>query len=288
MSLPAFFHDPFFLMALWASLFASFASGAIGSFVVVKRIGFIAGSISHSVLGGIGFSVWARQTGYLPWLDPLIGAFLAAIGSALLIGWIHLRYRQREDAVIAAIWTAGMAMGMIFLSLAPGSNSELLHVLLGNILWTTPRDLWLLGALDGLLFLAVFLFYRKFIALCFDEEQALLRGVPVQRLYLLLLSLVGISIVLLIQVIGAILVLALLILPPTIASLFTSKFKILILLSALISAGASFLGLTVSYLVDWPPGATIALLSALGYFSLLPFRRGSRKQPLANLSFHRL
>lgn len=275
MSPLAFFHDPFLLMALWAALLASVASGAIGTFVVVKRIAFIAGSISHSVIGGIGLAVWLQSKGWAPWFDPLTGAFLAAIGSALLIGWIHLRYRQREDAAIAAIWTTGMAMGMIFLSLSPGSNSALLHVLLGNILWTTPHDLWLLGALDVILLTTVAIFYRKFLALCFDEQQALLRGVPVQTLYLLLLSLVGISVVVLIQVIGAILVLALLVIPPTIAGLFTSKFKILMLLSTLFAIGFSLIGLEAAYIADWPPGATIALLSALGYFSLLPFRRRS-------------
>lgn len=273
MSLIAFFQDSFLQMALWAALLASIASGTIGSFVVVKRIAFIAGSISHSIIGGVGFSLWLTRTWHLPWPDPLSGALLASLISALLIGWIHLNYRQREDAVIAAIWSTGMSLGILFFTLTPGTSGELINVLFGNILWTSPRELLLLATLDLLLLSTIALYYRRFLAICFDETQALLRGIPVQRLYLLLLSLVGLSIVLLMQVIGTILVLALLIIPPTIASLFTSRLIIMMGLATLFSATASFLGLSASYLLDWPPGSTIALLTASCYFTLLPLKK---------------
>src|SRR6266568_7013441 len=114
-----FFSDSFIQMALFASLLASLASGMMGAFVVVKRIVFIAGSISHSILAGTSFCLWLQKTQNLPWMSPTHGAFAAAIGSALLLGWIHLKYRQREDAVIAAIWSTGMAIGIIFLSVTP-------------------------------------------------------------------------------------------------------------------------------------------------------------------------
>lgn len=275
MSLIAFLHDGFLQMALWAALLASVASGTIGSFVVIKRIAFISGSISHSVIAGIGFSIWLKRSYGIEWLDPLSGAFLAAVVSALLIGWIHLNYKEREDAVIASIWTIGMATGIIFLSLAPGTNTELMNLLFGNILWTTPKDLFLLGLLDLILLGTIFRYYQQFLALCFDREQALLRGIAVKRLYFLLLSLVGISIVLLIQIIGVILVLALLIIPPTIAGLFTSRLFVMMGFAFAICAILSFLGLGASYLLDWPPGSTIALLSALCYFSLLPLKKRS-------------
>lgn len=272
MSLTAFLHNSFLEMGLWAALLASVASGAIGSFVVIKRISFIAGSISHSVIAGIGFSIWLNKKHGIAFPDPMTGAFLAALFSALLIGWIHLKYKQREDAVIAAIWSTGMAIGIIFLSLTPGTNSELMGLFFGNILWTTKKDLLLLGALDLVLVGAVSFFYRRLLALCFDEEQALLRGVATQKLYLMLLSLVGISIVLLIQIIGAILVLALLIIPPTIAALFTSRLSFMIILAFFVCALMSLLGLSASYALDWPPGSTIALLTSLTYFLLLPWK----------------
>lgn len=269
----AFLSNSFLQMALLASLLASIASGTIGSFVVVKRIAFIAGAISHSLLGGMGFCLWLQRSYGLDWCDPLFGAFAGAIGSALLLGWIHLNYRQREDAVIAAIWSTGMAIGVIFISLTPGTNVDLMNFLFGNILWINARDLILLGMLDVFIIGVIFYYYRRFLALCFDEEQALLRGIPVRRLYMLLLSLVAVSVVLLIQVIGTVLVIALLTIPATLAGLFTNRLPIMIGSAICLSALFSFIGLEASYLLDWPPGSTIALLAALVYFAVLPLKR---------------
>jgi zinc transport system permease protein len=192
-------------MALWAGLLASISSGIIGSYIIIRRISFIAGSVAHSVLGGMGLCLWLQKSWGLGWAHPMLGAFAAAIGSALLLGWIHLRFKQREDALIAAIWSTGMAIGVIFISLTPGSTGELMNFLFGNILWVTPADLLSLLFLDLLILVFVAIYYRPILALCFDEEQARLRNIPVQRLYFLLLCLVAISTVLLIQIIGTIL-----------------------------------------------------------------------------------
>jgi len=260
-------------MALWAALLASVSAGVIGSYVIVRRISFIAGSIAHSILGGMGLFLWLQRTQGLSWCHPMLGAFVAAIGSALLLGWVQLRFKQREDALIAAIWSAGMALGVVFIALTPGSTAELMNFLFGNILWVTPADLWGLAALNLLVLGVVLMYYKKFLALCFDEEQAALQSVAVQRLYLLLLCLVAVSIVLMIQTIGTILVLALLSLPATIAALFATRLSRLMLLACGISAGASVLGLGAAYELDWPPGATIALVAAGGYIATLLGKR---------------
>lgn len=265
--------NAFLQMALWAGLLASVASGVIGSFVVIKRISFIAGSIAHSVLGGMGFCLWAQRSYGLDWLDPIWGAFATAIGSALLLGWTHLNYRQREDAVIAAIWSTGMAIGIIFLSLTPGTNVELLNYLFGNILWIEGKDLIRLAVLNGVVLAVVAFYYRKFLALCFDEEQALLQGVSVRGLYLLLLSLVAVSVVLLMQIIGTILVIALLTIPATLAGLFTNRLVVMMGVAALFCALFSVLGLSAAAFLNWPPAATIALLAAVGYLVVLPLKK---------------
>lgn len=264
-----FFNDSFIQMALFASLLASLASGTMGAFVVVKRIVFIAGSISHSILAGTSFCLWLQKTQNIAWITPTHGAFAAAVGSALLLGWIHLNYRQREDAIIAAIWSTGMAIGIIFLSVTPGNNVEMMNFLFGNILWITSKDLLLLGALDLLIILTVVFNYRKFLALCFDEEQALLRGIPVKKLYMLLLSVIAITIVLLVQIIGTILVIALLTIPATFASLFTRSLPAMMIVATLLCALFSFGGLVTSYYLTWPAGATIALFSAVCYLFAL-------------------
>lgn len=260
-------------MALLACLLASFSSGVVGSFVVIKRISFIAGSIAHSVLGGMGICLWLQRSHGLSWLDPIWGAFASAILSALILGWIHLHYRQREDSVIAAIWSTGMAIGMIFVSMTPGTNVELFNYLFGNILWIEPKDLLRLSFLNGAVLLLVACFYRKFLALCFDEEQAQLQGVAVKRLYLLLLSLVAVSIVLLMQIIGTILVIALLTIPATIAGLFTHRLHLMMLAATGICALFSIFGLSIAYTLNWPPAASIALLAAASYLILLPLKK---------------
>ncbi len=142
--------------------------------------------------GWNGLCLWLQRTQDLEWATPLSGALITAIISALLIGWIHLHYREREDSVIAALWSVGMAIGVVFISQTPGYNVELNNFLIGNILWVAPSDLQLLFGLDAIVLLTVLCLHKRFLAICFDEEQALLQGQPVKALYLLLLVLVAV------------------------------------------------------------------------------------------------
>jgi zinc transport system permease protein len=257
--------NPLLLAAIIAGLAASFVSGIIGSYVVVKRIVFISGSISHAVLSGIGFCLWLERTRGITWASPLLGALVAAIASALLIGWIHLHYRQREDTVIAALWSIGMAVGILFISQTPGFNVELTNFLIGNILWVTPTDLKVLFGLDVVILLTVMCLHKRFLAICFDEEQAQLQGLPVNALYLLLLVLTAVSIVLLIQVVGIILVMTMLTIPAAIANLFTARLSHMMLISIFISCFFCLFGMQTAYNLDWPGGATIALVAGIAY-----------------------
>lgn len=266
--------NPLLMYAVIAGFIASIVSGIIGSYVVVKRIVFISGSISHSVLGGIGFCLWLERARGIMWASPLIGALVAAILSALIIGWIRLNYRQREDTVIAALWSIGMAVGVLFISQTPGFNVELTNYLIGNILWVTPSDLWLLASLDVSILFIVFCLHKKFLAICFDEEQAALQGLPIHSLYLLLLVLIAVSIVLLIQVVGVILVMTMLTIPAAIANLFTARLSMMMFISILISGSFCFFGTATAYHLDWPVGATIAFLAGLGYIVALFFSQG--------------
>jgi zinc transport system permease protein len=278
MMLSAFIDNIFIQMALFASLLASVSSGVIGSFVVVKRISFIAGSISHSVLGGMGLCLWLQRTQGWSWLDPIWGAFASAIGAALLLGWIHLNYKQREDSVISAIWSTGIAIGMIFIALTPGTNVELFNYLFGNVLWISDKDLYRLLALNLVVLAVVAINYKKFLTICFDEEQALLQGIAVQRLYLLLLSLVAISVVLLMQIIGTILAMALLTIPATVAGLFTRRLSSMMLLAVATCALFSIIGLNLATNLNWPPAATVSLVAATGYLLSLFLKRKQRIQ----------
>lgn len=269
------FTHPIILTALLAAIAASILSGIIGSYVVVKRIVFLSGSISHSVLGGIGFCLWLQRAQDISWVTPLQGAFLTAILSALLVGWIHLYYHEREDSVIAAIWSLGMAIGLLFISKTPGFNVELMNFLTGNLLWVAPGDLYALYALDAVLLVIVFILHQRFLALCFDETQARLQGLRVEPLYLLLLALTSIAIVLLIQVVGIMLVLTLLTIPAAIANLFTTRLSHMMGLAILISIALAILGTLLAYHLDWPLGAAIALFAGGIYVLTLMLQRRS-------------
>jgi len=266
-------HNPFLQMAIFSGLLASVTSGVIGSYVVIKRISFLAGSIAHSVLSGMGICLFLQFSLNMPSIKPLYGAFVSAIGSALLIGWIHRRFSQREDSVIATIWSSGMAIGVIFISLAPASQVNLLDFLFGNILWVSKADLFWLMIVDILILSMVSIFYTRFLAICFDETQCYLRKIPTTFTYLLLLSLIALSIVLLIKVMGIILLIALLTIPPTIASLFTHRLSKMMLSATLIAMGMYICGLFIAYETNFPPGATIALVAGIAYGLALCFRK---------------
>jgi zinc transport system permease protein len=264
--------NPLLLAAVIAGLAASVVSGIIGSYVVVKRIVFISGSISHAVLSGIGLSLWLERSKGIAWLSPMHGALIAAIFSALLLGWIRANYRQREDSVIAALWSVGMAVGVLFISQTPGFNVELTNFLIGNILWVTPEDLITLFVMDVTVLALVMLLYNKFLAICFDEDQARLQGVSVDLLYLLLLVLTSVSIVLLIQVVGVILVMTMLTIPAAIANTYTTRLSSMMVFAVILSCLFCIVGMNLAYALDWPGGATIALVAGVAYVAsmLLP------------------
>lgn len=271
--LEALQENPLLLSALLAGLMASIVSGIIGSYVVVKRIVFISGSISHAVLGGIGICLWLARTQDILWLTPLHGALVAAVISALIMGWIHLYYRQREDSVIAAVWSIGMAVGVLFISQTPGYNVELTNFLVGNLLWVAPNDLMQLAVLDGFILLSILCLHKRLVAVCFDEVQARLQGLNVSALYLFLLVLTAISIVLLIQVVGIILVMTMLTIPAAIANLLTKRLSMMMAIAVLLSALFCFSGTWIAYDLDWPPGATIALIAGIAYVFFLLIKR---------------
>src|SRR6185295_13009400 len=253
------------LWALLAGLAASVVGGVVGSYVVVKRIAFISGSISHSVLAGIGLFLYLQRAHGIVWLSPLAGALIASIISAFVIGTIHMHYRQREDSAIAAVWSIGMAIGVLFLSLTPGFAVELANFLIGNILWVSKEDLYTLLILDAIVVATVFLFHEKLLAICFDEDEARLQGVKVGPLYLMLLILIAITVVLLMQVVGIILVMTMLTLPATIANLFTKRLSTMMGVGVLISAVLCVIGTFAAFHLNLPVGATIALLAGVAY-----------------------
>ncbi|MEI6242233.1 MAG: metal ABC transporter permease [Chlamydiota bacterium] len=265
----AMYSNPFLQMALCTAILASIASGLTGPYIVTKKMASISGSLAHTILGGIGLFLFLKYECHMAFADPIYGAFLAAILSALVMGWIHQKYPHKEDMILAAIWSSGMAIGVLFVSAIHGYQGDFSDYLFGNILMVAPKHLLLLGLLDLLIGIVIFFFYYPFLAICFDEEQTFLQGLSVSKLYIFLLLLISLSIVLLLEVLGVILCIALLTIPATIASLFTYRLRWILLWSIVISLFCNFLGIFISYTLDISPGATIALTAAALYLLAL-------------------
>lgn len=246
--------------ALLAGLLASIGCGIMGTYVVVKRIGYLAAGIAHAVLGGMGIAYFLGKT-------PIGGAIVAALIAALIIGWVSLRWRQQEDTLIGALWPIGMAIGVLFISRTPGYNVNLMSYLFGNILLVAREDLMLMAALDALIVLIVTLFFKQFLAVSFDEEFARVRGLHTELYYLVLLCLVALTVVLLIQVVGLILVIALLTLPAAIATQYVNSMRTIMLVASVLGAVFTSCGIMLSYGPDLPVGATIILLAGVCFLA---------------------
>jgi zinc transport system permease protein len=244
------FQYQFFLNAVAAAILASISCGIIGSYIVARRIVFISGGITHASFGGIGLA-W-----YLGF-NPVFGAAVFGVLSALGIEWISKKTEVRQDSVIGILWAFGMALGIIFIYMTPGYAPNLMSFLFGNILTVGALDLYLLLALC-LFTIAIFFFLlRPILFIAFDEEFARTQKAPVQILNYLMISLVALAIVLNIRVVGIILVISFLTIPQTIANMFTNDFKKMMLGSILFGILGSFIGLLVSYWINAPSGATI-------------------------------
>ncbi len=255
----------FLRQALLAGLLASVACGIVGTYVVTRRITVIAGSLAHTVLGGMGAAYWLHSVHHLEWLHPLHGAVVAALLGAGLIGLVRAHSREREDTVISALWAVGMALGVFFLFKTPGYKADLITYLFGNIVMIDPAALRMLVGLDIIILLLVLVFYYPLLAICFDEEFARLRGVRVGWLYTLLLMLIALTIVTLVYVVGIVMVIALVTLPASIAGLFVRRLWHTMILAAILSSIFTAVGLGISYGVDLPAGATIVLLTGMVY-----------------------
>lgn len=255
---------PFLRYALVAGLLSAIPFGIIGTYVVVRRISSIAGAISHCLLGGVGLGLYLQKAVGISWFGPLQGALVVALLAAFILSAVSMFAKQREDSVIGALWSAGMAAGLLFLAKTPGYTDPMSY-LFGNILLITQDDIYFVGLLDIIVVGCVAIFYNKFLAVCFDNEYAGLRGLNTHWLYLLLLCMTALTIVLLVRIVGIVMVVALLTLPAAIAGNFARSILQMMALSIALCALFILSGLSISYPLDLPSGPVIITLAALVY-----------------------
>jgi len=244
--------------ALAAGILVSLVCGVIGTLVVVNRIVFLAGGIAHAAYGGIGLAFFMGW----PYVAGTTGVSLLAAG---VMAAVTLKAKHRADAVIGVIWAVGMAAGVILLDLTPGYNVDLMSYLFGSILAVPVTDLWQMGVIGAGVIAIVTWYYNDFLAMSYDDEFARLRNVPVTFLYCLLLGMIAVTVVMIIRVVGLILVIALLTIPPFIAEKFTGSLRAMMVISSVLSCLFTLIGLWLSYLLNLTSGATIILVAAGGF-----------------------
>ncbi|MBW2060491.1 MAG: metal ABC transporter permease [Deltaproteobacteria bacterium] len=248
--------------ALLAGLLAGITCGIIGTFVVVNRIVFISGGIAHAAYGGVGLAFFLG-------LSPLVGILGFSLFVSFLMAMISLKTRHRADTVIGVLWAVGMGLGVILIDLTPGYNVDLMSYLFGSILTVPASDLWIMLVINILIILIVGYFYHDLVAMSYDEEFAQVRGVPVRVLYFMLMAMIALSVVMIVQVVGLILVIALLTIPPYIAEKFSGSMLQMMIYSILLNLIFSSTGLWLSFTFNLTSGASIIMVAAACFFFVL-------------------
>ncbi len=253
-------HFEFMRNALFAGLLTAVLCGILGTLIVVNRLVFLSGGVAHSAYGGVGLAF------FMGW-PYLFGATLFALGSAMIMAAVSLTSRHRADTIIGVMWAVGMASGVLLLDLAPGYNVNLMSYLFGSILSVPSSDLVAMGVMAIVVCGFVAWFYQDLLIFSYDEEFAQVRGVPVRLLYFLMIAMVAVSIVIIVQVVGLILVIALLTIPPYIAERYTRSLAQMMLVSSLLGMFFILTGLWGAYLWDLSSGAAIIMVAGLCFFA---------------------
>ncbi len=230
--------NPFLLTGLAAGLLSSVACGIVGPYVITRRIVFLSGGIAHMAVGGIGAALFLahRFPDSFGWLSPTHGAIVAALAAAVLIGLLHERVAERMDTLIGALWAVGMTTGIVLIKFTPGYQVELMSYLFGNLTTVSWDHVIMMAALDIVIVVIVLVFHKRLLAICLDPQQTQLQGVSVLGMNIVLLSLVALTVVCLMQVVGLVLVLALLTLPAATSSHHLSRLAAVIWASIGLSA----------------------------------------------------
>jgi len=263
-------HFPFLRNALLAGILSAVLFGILGSIVTVRRIASLAGAVSHAVLGGIGMALYLAAT-IIPGFPPILGALIFAVLSAVIIGLVSLKAKQREDTVISAIWVIGMSLGLLFMAKTPG-YADPSTWLFGNILLISNMNLILLAALDVIVLLLAWRFYAQIEASSFDAEFARTRGVKVDAIFLLLLGITAVAIVLLQTFVGIVMVIAMLTLPSGCAGVFSRSLGGMMISSCLFSALFSVSGLVSGWFFDLPVGAMTVIIAGVVFLGFSVFK----------------
>ena len=248
-------------------LFRSLISGiaiailcsVVGLFLVLRRYSLFGDAIAHSSFGGIALGLMAG-------VYPLWTAYAVSLGSALVITRIRNRFKISGDASVAVLLSAGIAVGLVLISLSGGFTIDIFSFLFGSILLVSTQDTILILSLTGIILVVILLLYRQLVYSTFNEEQAKVSGIPVEKINYLIVFLAGITVVTSIQLVGILLISALFVIPNVTAIMYGKGFKQTAIISISFSIFSVITGILISYVFDITPSGTIVLLS-IGLFA---------------------
>lgn len=266
-----FFHDlesnPFLTTGLLAGLLASIACGIVGPYVVTRRIVFLAGAIAHIAIGGVGAAIFLayRFPESLGWLKPIHGAAVISVVAAIVLAVLYQQVHERLDTIVGALWATGMAIGLLLIKFTPGYQTDLMSYLFGNIAFVGWDSLRLMMVLDLIIVVIVIIWYKRFLAICLDAEQAELQGISLLTTHIVLLVLVALTVIVLTQVVGLILVIALLSLPAATVARRATRLTTLIWGSVALSAVLTTTPRIMVYGTRVSPEAAIVLAAGAAY-----------------------
>jgi manganese/iron transport system permease protein len=260
----------FFQRALVASALVGVICAIVGTYVVLKGISFIGDGISHAAFPGV-------VAAFLIGVPLYAGAAVAAVGTALAIGYVSRRGVVRMDTAIGVIFAGTFAFGVFLFSTIDGYVADLFSFLFGNVLAINLTDLVALGLLGAVVLVIVLALWKPLLFATFDPLAAAAAGVPVGRLEYLLLALVALAIVVSLQAVGIILVVAMLVTPAAVGQLVASSFGRLVAVAIAVGVISPIIGLYLSYWLDSATGATIVLVETAAFgVALLASRKPSR------------
>lgn len=241
----------YLMNALSACVLSGIACGLVGTYVVCRRMVFLSGGITHASFGGLGIAFYLGA-------NPIAGALIFAVLSALGIEWAGSRGRIREDSAIGIIWSVGMAVGALFMSLRPGYTSgDLSAYLFGSIVTVTDADVQGLAVLTVLLVTGALVWLRPVMYVAFDRDFSRSRGIPTRVISYLMAALVAVTIVLSIRIMGIVLLISLLTMPVVIVNTLSRSYRTIALAAPLVAVAGNVAGLVASYQFDVPSGAAI-------------------------------
>jgi zinc transport system permease protein len=244
----------FMQRAIISGIAIAILCSVVGLFLVLRRYSLFGDAIAHSSFGGIA-------VGLLIGIYPLWGAYIVSLFSALVITKIRQKFDISGDAAVAVLLSTGIAAGLILISLAGGFTIDIFSFLFGSILLVSNEDTVLILGLTGTILIVILLLYRQLIYSTFNEEQAKVSGIPVEKINYLIVFIAGITVVTSIQLVGILLISALFVIPNVTAIMYGRSFKQTALISIVFAVSSVICGILVSYVFDISPAGTIVLLS---------------------------